>query len=224
MYKTAREGQRFGRLVVLGLDEVDEEAMEKNYYRYICKCDCGNIVSIPQSSLLGGRAKSCGCYRQERAKAFLDENRAEFNRRRKEKLAAIRANSWKMLKEKEFTRGSLLRFNGELCTIKSIGQDTIILWSHDKERHYYKSALHFHEFEAIPVTWGGLMENGFKEYGDVLVRGYEKGQASWNVYTKTLDVSGPHATIEAKPVDYLHQVQEALAYCGLKEEAKQIKA
>ncbi|MCQ2136741.1 MAG: hypothetical protein MJY67_07470 [Bacteroidales bacterium] len=224
MYKTAKEGQRYGRLVVLGMDEVEIGVTMSSYYRYICKCDCGNVVSVPQSSLMGGRARSCGCYRQERAKAFLDENRAEFLRRRRERLAATRAKGWKMLKEKEFTKGSLLRFNGELCTIKSIGQDTIILWSHDKKRHYYKSALHFHEFEAIPVTWGGLYENGFREDGDNMVRRYDNGIATYNVYTHQLDVEGPHAVTKTKVVDYLHQVQEALAYCGLKEEAKEIKA
>ena len=58
-------GQRFGKLTVLEPDP--------NPYIYpsgitapkwICKCDCGNIVSARESLLLSGNTTSCGCSRR----------------------------------------------------------------------------------------------------------------------------------------------------------------
>lgn len=51
-------GQRFGRLVVLGLSDYKR-------YRILCKCDCGNIVPIYKYNLRDGISKSCGCLRNE---------------------------------------------------------------------------------------------------------------------------------------------------------------
>ena len=48
-------GQRFGHLVVLKLDE---ENKSKNA-KWICKCDCGNIVSKASQSLRNGEATCC---------------------------------------------------------------------------------------------------------------------------------------------------------------------
>lgn len=51
-------GQRFGKLTVI--EKVDY--IGKNT-RWICKCDCGNIVKIQSNNLLTGNTKSCGCLR-----------------------------------------------------------------------------------------------------------------------------------------------------------------
>ena len=51
-------GRRFGRLVVLG------NCPDKSV-RWKCKCDCGKIITTQRSSLISGRAKSCGCLRDE---------------------------------------------------------------------------------------------------------------------------------------------------------------
>lgn len=52
-------GERFGRLVAL------QGGREGNQYWYICQCDCGNIVKVNASNLVGGTTKSCGCLRKE---------------------------------------------------------------------------------------------------------------------------------------------------------------
>lgn len=50
-------GKRFGKLTVIGFSRRD-----KRYnYRYICKCDCGNIKEVVLSNLLRGNTTSCGC-------------------------------------------------------------------------------------------------------------------------------------------------------------------
>lgn len=56
-------GQRFGRLTVLRRD-LDET----KYPKWICRCDCGNEVSVRQYNLVQGRTKSCGCLRAETRK------------------------------------------------------------------------------------------------------------------------------------------------------------
>lgn len=48
-------GMRFGRLVVKNKDEKSN--------KWICKCDCGKMVTTKRSYLLDGSTKSCGCIR-----------------------------------------------------------------------------------------------------------------------------------------------------------------
>ena len=53
-------GERFGRLVVLHKDP-----NKKRYW--ICKCDCGKIISAFSGNLLSRLTKSCGCLNSELA-------------------------------------------------------------------------------------------------------------------------------------------------------------
>lgn len=50
-------GQTFGKLTVLRKDS----SAEKGKARWICKCECGNVVSILSDSLRSGKTTSCGC-------------------------------------------------------------------------------------------------------------------------------------------------------------------
>ena len=55
-------GQRIGRLLVLKKDDTPH----KRPY-WICKCDCGNIISVSGGHLKENtQNKSCGCYKHER--------------------------------------------------------------------------------------------------------------------------------------------------------------
>jgi len=56
-------GKSFGKLTVL------KEGTQRGYTRYWkCKCDCGNIKLIRQSSLTTGNSKSCGCVKGKNIK------------------------------------------------------------------------------------------------------------------------------------------------------------
>lgn len=61
-------GKKFERLTVIKKDED-----RKNHW--ICKCDCGNTVSVLDFYLIHGKTKSCGCYRADRARKHLEKIR-----------------------------------------------------------------------------------------------------------------------------------------------------
>lgn len=54
------KGQKFGNLTVL--DKTENRACS-GAVKWVCKCQCGNIVEISSNSLRTGRSKSCGCTR-----------------------------------------------------------------------------------------------------------------------------------------------------------------
>jgi hypothetical protein len=63
------EGQRFGRLVVLG------KHTEGKTVKWLCRCDCGEEKYIYRGSLLSGCSQSCGCLRRENSANLLKANR-----------------------------------------------------------------------------------------------------------------------------------------------------
>ena len=68
-------GQRFGRLVAV---ELLEDSNKFNRRAYRCKCDCGNEICVPSSSLTTNHTSSCGCllsYYNMYIQQFLDKNK-----------------------------------------------------------------------------------------------------------------------------------------------------
>lgn len=59
-------GQRFGKLNVLRKDETKRST-------WICKCDCGNIITVPVSKLFD-RTISCGCALKDAREKFVKRN------------------------------------------------------------------------------------------------------------------------------------------------------
>ena len=55
--------QRFNKLLVIKRD-FEKNINHKAYW--ICKCDCGNIVSVRGQNLRQGKTKSCGCLLREK--------------------------------------------------------------------------------------------------------------------------------------------------------------
>lgn len=68
MKKEEMIGQRFERLVIVEEDfeYAKQRGLKSNQNYWKCKCDCGNIKTVVQSSLTGGKTKSCGCLNQEK--------------------------------------------------------------------------------------------------------------------------------------------------------------
>lgn len=55
-------GQVFGKLTVIELDQESSGGR-----KWICKCSCGNTVSVREYNLKSGNTKSCGCTRKEKS-------------------------------------------------------------------------------------------------------------------------------------------------------------
>ena len=58
------KGQRFGRLLVVGLGEKNN----RGELKWECLCDCGNTKHVMYSHLTSGDVQSCGCYHKEKVK------------------------------------------------------------------------------------------------------------------------------------------------------------
>ena len=69
MFKARRHGpydhtgERFGRLTVLRIGTRSTSGR-----RWVCRCDCGNIVEVRGAALRKGKTQSCGCLRVEKVK------------------------------------------------------------------------------------------------------------------------------------------------------------
>lgn len=50
-------GKRFGKLVVIDRETTGGYKVGK----YICQCDCGNIIKVSSNNLIQGSTQSCGC-------------------------------------------------------------------------------------------------------------------------------------------------------------------
>lgn len=58
-------GDVFGRLTVLRRAGSRPQGGGKP--RWVCQCECGNIVDVPGARLRSGDTRSCGCFRRDRA-------------------------------------------------------------------------------------------------------------------------------------------------------------
>ena len=54
-----KKNTRFGKLVVLNF-------YKRINYRsyYVCMCDCGELATVREDSLLSGNSRSCGCMKK----------------------------------------------------------------------------------------------------------------------------------------------------------------
>ena len=67
--KYLTKGGVFGYLTIVSLDETSKikhgKVVRPSQWKYLCKCQCGNYVSVVKMSLCRGNTKSCGCYGTE---------------------------------------------------------------------------------------------------------------------------------------------------------------
>lgn len=57
MKKLDLTDMKFGKLTVL----YEDKSQKYERVHWICKCDCGNIISVSRNELRDGHTKSCGC-------------------------------------------------------------------------------------------------------------------------------------------------------------------
>ena len=58
-------GERFGRLVVLRRGDDYVAPNGAHHVMWVCRCDCGNEVTVDVCQLTGGKTLSCGCYKKD---------------------------------------------------------------------------------------------------------------------------------------------------------------
>ena len=58
-------GKKFGKLTVLKRVEKNKNFANR-CFRYLCKCECGNITEVNGNSLRTGHTMSCGCSRKRK--------------------------------------------------------------------------------------------------------------------------------------------------------------
>lgn len=58
-------GQKFGRLTVKYQTEDYVDTKGGHYARWLCQCECGNVIKVVGSKLKRTDIKSCGCYNKE---------------------------------------------------------------------------------------------------------------------------------------------------------------
>ena len=62
-------GEKFNRWTI-----IDTAPSRNNSKYWLCRCDCGTVKEVCQSSLKRGTSKSCGCINKERkGNTFKDE-------------------------------------------------------------------------------------------------------------------------------------------------------
>lgn len=68
-------GQKFNKLTVIQRNGSDN----RGEARWLCKCECGNIISVLSSNLRSGHTTSCGCERRSRGELTIAEILSENN-------------------------------------------------------------------------------------------------------------------------------------------------
>lgn len=67
-------GQTFNNLTVLKIAEKNPK-LKSRCIRYVCQCECGNIIEVNGNSLRTGHTTSCGCSRKNKNKIDLINKR-----------------------------------------------------------------------------------------------------------------------------------------------------
>lgn|SRR5574344_168230 len=110
-------GMQFGRLTVLNRDLNKPKGHQKKVY-WICKCSCGNIVSVSSYCLMTKETHSCGCLQRERTS---QTNRLNLTGQRFGKLTVIdKALNIKEESGQDRTTWNCLCDCGKMIIVKTI--------------------------------------------------------------------------------------------------------
>lgn len=162
-------GKKFGRLTVV---EQDGERKAGRHPRWVCKCDCGNVVTKSAPALRQGREPSCGCAARDFQRQKYDLTGKKFGR-----LLVVKAESasnskrnivWKCLCDcgnETQAVGSELR-SGHKRSCGCLHLD-VLLETHTKHGHARAGQL-----SPTYVSWASMHtrcsnenSSNFKHYG-----------------------------------------------------------
>lgn len=99
-------GQRFGHLVVLGMGGRYIAPCGTRDVYWLCRCDCGNVLSVLGKNLRTGKSTNCGCIR----KVTLPASRRTHGESRGRRLYRIYQNMKTRCKRPSY--GSYHRYGG----------------------------------------------------------------------------------------------------------------
>ena len=92
------KGQQFDKLIVI--EKAKEKLSYSNSIAWICKCQCGNIITTTSSALMSGNTKSCGYCRksegEEQIALLLDKWHIDFIR--ESQVANLKSNNNRLLR------------------------------------------------------------------------------------------------------------------------------
>ena len=74
--------QRFGRLTVVC--STKKRKRIGGHVIWLCRCDCGNLITVIGSHLINGGVKSCGCFRKDKMTILGQKIKHGDSRRNKE--------------------------------------------------------------------------------------------------------------------------------------------
>lgn len=75
-------GKKVGKLTVLRLSN---KKPKTGKIKWVCQCDCGNIVEVFSSNLIREHTKSCGCLSREKSSERMKTNNPQISELANEK-------------------------------------------------------------------------------------------------------------------------------------------
>ena len=72
--RTDITGEKFGKLTVIQRNGYTTDKDGKRTSLWLCKCECGNKITVPQHNLVTGGRKSCGCLRNKLHDTYTTHN------------------------------------------------------------------------------------------------------------------------------------------------------
>lgn len=140
-------GLTFGRLTVLDFDVVTTAA------KWICECECGNIVSVRGNALTSGVTVSCGCYHNDLCRSRFGENSPTWNKNISEEERII---SRKYKEYKDYIKEVLKRDQYQCQICGSIDKKL--------EVHHLYSYAAYKEFSLSPEFGITICQEEHKEF------------------------------------------------------------
>lgn len=119
-------GQKFNKLTVIKRDGSDK----RGEARWICKCECGNQITVLSSNLRSGHTTSCGCERRSRGELAIAKLLTENNIPFKQEVSMFK-----------FANGANARFDFYV--------DNKYLIEYDRETHYQYNLHGWHNKEQL---------------------------------------------------------------------------